>query len=247
MYQPIYSVQPFGTVPSNLLEQLIHFYCPTAATILDATVNKGRIWGSSPNIKYIGMDIAETVRPDVVADNTKMPFADDTFDVIVYDPPHTGDQGKTKVGFGERYGVSVPTNKEGNLFHTYPPFLIEASRVLKPDGLLLVKLADCTHRATFHFATAQFWLDARATFKLQGLHILPRKNVIIDTKWKRAHHPRQNHCTWMAFTKSRVRTVEACQCAIVLSSARVINVDSERRYEEFRERMLALAATELAA
>ena len=43
------------------------------------------------------------------------------------------------------------------------------------------------------------------------------------------------------------RTVEACQCAIALSSARIINVDSELRYEEFRERMLVLAATELAA
>jgi DNA modification methylase len=45
------------------------------------------------------------------------------------------------------------------------------------------------------------------------------------------------------------RTVEGCQCAITLSPARIINVDSERerRYEEFRERMLALAGTELAA
>ena len=42
-------------------------------------------------------------------------------------------------------------------------------------------------------------------------------------------------------------TVEACQCAIAISSARIINVDSECRYDEFRERMLALAATELAA
>jgi DNA modification methylase len=41
-------------------------------------------------------------------------------------------------------------------------------------------------------------------------------------------------------------TVEASQCAIALSSARFIDLDSER-YEEFRERMLALAATELAA
>jgi len=85
--------------------------------------------------------------------------------------------------------------------------------------------------------------------KSDGL-LLVRKSVIIDPKWKRAYHPRQNHCTWMAFTKrTGVRTVEARQCAIALSRARIINVDSERerRYEEFRERMLALAATELAA
>jgi hypothetical protein len=38
-------------------------------------------------------------------------------------------------------------------------------------------------------------------FELQGNHILPRKSVIIDPKWKKASHPRQNHSTWMAFKK----------------------------------------------
>ena len=41
----------------------------------------------------------------------------------------------------------------------------------------------------------------------------------------------------------------SCQCAIAVKAVNIINVESERerRYEEFRERMLALAATELAA
>jgi DNA methylase len=40
-----------------------------------------------------------------------------------------------------------------------------------------------------------------------------------------------------------------CKCVIAVNSAKIISVDSERerRYEEFRERMLTLAATELAA
>jgi DNA modification methylase len=41
----------------------------------------------------------------------------------------------------------------------------------------------------------------------------------------------------------------SCQCAIAVKAVNIINVESERerRYEEFRERMLALAATKLAA
>ena len=43
------------------------------------------------------------------------------------------------------------------------------------------------------------------------------------------------------------RTVEAsCHCAIAVDAEKV-NSERERRYEQFRERMLALAATELAA
>lgn len=44
------------------------------------------------------------------------------------------------------------------------------------------------------------------------------------------------------------RTVESsCDCVIGVNGTNVVNVDAELRYVEFRERMLALAATELAA
>lgn len=45
------------------------------------------------------------------------------------------------------------------------------------------------------------------------------------------------------------QSIEVCHCAIAISATRCINVDSERgrHYEDFREQMLALAATELAA
>lgn len=199
MYRPLYSVQDFGKVPSELLNELIDFYCKTAEPkILDTTVNHGRIWGKSKR-EYTGLDIDPSVDPDVVADNTAMPFLESSWDILIYDPPHTTEQGKSTIGFAEKYGTGVTG---ANLFHTYPPFLREARRVLRPKGLLLVKLADCTHHAKFQFATAEFWGAANEVgFELQGLHILPRKNVIIDPKWKNATHPRQNHCTWMAFKK----------------------------------------------
>jgi hypothetical protein len=146
------------------------------------------------------MDIAKRVKPDVVGDHTNMPFPCGHWDVVVYDPPHTGDQGKT--AFAEMYGTGVVT-KGGNLVHTYPAFLNEARRVIRPNGLLLVKLADCTHGGKFHFSTAEFYLAAKEYgFRLQGYHILPRKGVIVDPKWKKASHPRQNHSMWLAFKKA---------------------------------------------
>ena len=146
------------------------------------------------------MDIDPSVLPDVVGDNTAMPFANGSWDIVMYDPPHTGEQGKSR--FAAVYGTGVAVGKTGGLAHTYPPFLSEAQRVLRSEGLLLVKLADCTHRNKFQFATAEFWYAAKEfRFELQGYHNLPRKSVIIDPKWKKASHPRQNHCTWMAFKK----------------------------------------------
>jgi hypothetical protein len=202
-YRVFHSVQPFEVVPWLFLDRLIAFYCDlTEPRILDATVNQGRIWGRGKSrYRHTGMDIDPSVHPDVAGDNTAMPFADGSWDVIVYDPPHTGEQGKSQ--FAAVYGTGVATASNGGLAHTYPAFLGEARRVLPPEGLLLVKLADCTHRNKFHFATAEFYVAAKECgFELQGYHMLPRKSVIIDPKWKKASHPRQNHSTWMAFRKT---------------------------------------------
>lgn len=196
------SFQPIGTVPWVFLDALIQCYCELAEPlILDATVNKGRIWGRGKSrYKYIGMDIDPTVKSHVVGDNTNMPFGDATFDIVVYDPPHVPNQGKSM--FARPYGTAIKSGPRGSLSHTYGPFLIEAARVLKPDGFLLVKLMDYTHCGKFHFATAEFALQARgAGFELHQYYILPRKSVIIDPKWKKAHHPRQNHSTWMVFKR----------------------------------------------
>jgi len=145
-YEPIPSV--WEGEDSALLERMLDFYPrETPQKILDATVNGGRFWRGSQR-QVVGLDIDRKHRPNLVADNVAMPFGNGSFGVIVYDPPHIPNQGRdNKKDFGQRFGLVVRSPKENQytFTHTFPPFLREAYRVLKEEGMLFAKITDYVH------------------------------------------------------------------------------------------------------
>jgi hypothetical protein len=112
--EPLFRTSQYLPLPSvwegedsELLERLLDFYPrKKPEKILDATVNGGRFWRRG-NRPVVGIDIEPTHRPMIVADNTHMPYRDNSFDVVVYDPPHIPNQGKDKTkDFNTRFGLS---------------------------------------------------------------------------------------------------------------------------------------------
>jgi SAM-dependent methyltransferase len=173
--------------------------------ILDATVNRGRFWQGSRR-RVIGMDIEPKFYPDVVADNRQMPFADRCFDVVVYDPPHVPNQGKDRrKDFNTRFGLVLksPAANGYNFTHLYPPSVREAYRVLKPEGILLCKIADYIHGHRFQWAHVELLKAAEAIgFTACDCIVKVRQGPIIDPRWNTAHHARRQHCYWLVFRKS---------------------------------------------
>ncbi len=93
-YAPLPSV--WEGEDAELLEHLLRFYPRTTPKrILDATVNGGRFWRGSKR-RVVGLDIERSHNPAVVAENTRMPFHDRSFDGVVYDRPHIPNQGRDK-------------------------------------------------------------------------------------------------------------------------------------------------------
>jgi SAM-dependent methyltransferase len=203
-YKPLTSTWE-GT-DAALLELMLDFY-PQARPrlILDATVNAGRFWARTDR-EVIGLDINAKLRPDVVADNRRQPFGDRSFDVVVYDPPHIPNQGSDKSkDFNTRFGLVLKSAAENryNFTHLYPPFLREAFRVLRSDGVLFCKIADYIHNHRFqwaHIAVVQAAVEAG--FCACDCIVKVRKGPIRDPRWKRAHHARRQHCYWLVFRKS---------------------------------------------
>lgn len=91
------------------------------------------------------------VKPDVQADFADMPYADNTFSLVVFDPPHLVRNRGKQSKFADMYGClsekTAPTGwqhiKYGELYSDWRDQLAkgfsECFRVLKPGGFLIFK------------------------------------------------------------------------------------------------------------
>lgn len=200
-YQPLSSV--WEGSDSDLLERMFEFYASIAVEpILDATYNAGRFWkGSSRSV--VSMDIDPRHNPMIVGDNRRMEgVQSESFGVVVYDPPHVGPQGRDKSckRFDVDFGATMPCGAGENwtLSYLYPPFLEQAKRVLKPNGLLLAKITDMVNNHRSKWPHCDFMRMAdEAGFTVCDLIVKVRAGPMVSDRWKTAHHARKRHCFWI--------------------------------------------------
>ena len=67
------------------------------------------------------MDVNESLEPDLIADAHALPFPDNTFDLVIVDPPYSDDLSKKIYGTGKL---------------KYYTYVNEAVRVCKPGGFI---------------------------------------------------------------------------------------------------------------
>lgn len=189
----------------ELLDAMLSFYpAIDPLPILDATYNTGRIWhGSQWAEGVVSMDIDPQHSPQIVADNREMHGVHSCqFGVVVYDPPHVGPQGRDKSvkRFDADFGATMACGKEHDwtLSYLYPPFLKQAQRVLRPEGLLLAKITDMVNSHRSRWAHVDFIRMAEeAGFTVCDLIVKVRSGPMLSSKWKVAHHARKRHCFWI--------------------------------------------------
>lgn len=113
--------------------------------ILDACCGSRMFWFDKQNPLVIFMDNRKyyeelttghvvNVNPDVLADFRNMPFEDEEFDLVVFDPPHLIQAGE-KSWLRKKYGLLDKENWKNDLSKGFE----ECMRVLKPNGTLIFK------------------------------------------------------------------------------------------------------------
>ena len=112
--------------------------------ILDCTCGSRMMWFDRNNPLVVFADNREesdilcdgrelVVKPDVISDFTQMPFDDNSFKLVVFDPPHLKKLGKN-TWMAKKYGVLMPT-WETDIKAGFD----ECMRVLEPYGVLIFK------------------------------------------------------------------------------------------------------------
>ena len=174
------------TSTAELVTELLQLFAPSAETILDATYGSGLFWrrGNVPSSWahcVVGLDRNPVRARNVAGDYTALPFRDEAFDVVCFDPPHLCDGGAASI-MRDRYGTF---GSEHELKQSIRQGLRECSRVAR--SLVIAKLANYVH------AQRPFRLTRWAEDELGDAFeiILERRSPTgTDPKWGAQRTPR---------------------------------------------------------
>lgn len=201
---------------SEVFKQLLLFYKPPPARIIDVTCGYKHFWDFLKS--YIGTNTLDGTSCYTVIFSDKRPIGDlqedyrviadkhpefnHSFDVIVFDPPYVPLTLKVNgiekwIGEEERYAMNH-TQEELLTKSDLRKFTVQAFQILKPDGVVIVKLQDTVN--WWHF---KFW-EVIYPFELEALYIHNlEQNWAENVEVKNAKKPIPLHAYWFILKKPR--------------------------------------------
>jgi hypothetical protein len=196
----------------DVIPLLLAMHAPSEPRIVDVTYNRGVMWkgtGVTPHRS----DVSQEMSPDAetIADCRSLPFADNSYDVIAFDPPHlpaaaasVGSSGIERAQYG--LDASGDYRQGDNINPLFVDFLTEARRVLTPEGIVIAKIADLVHNHRYQWQHVAFINAAEAlgmTVCDTVIKVDPAAGNLKSSKWQRAHHFRRGHCYWLVVRMGR--------------------------------------------
>lgn len=165
-------------------------YVSSDDVVFDATYGRGVWWRLfKPSVLYAG-----------VSDFRHLPAADNTYDVVAFDPPYrlngTPDRGDEDL----RYGIEVPTRWQDRM-SLMADGLAECIRVTKVGGRVLMKCQDQVCSGKVRWQTDVSTLQARGwgCEKLDMLHLV--RPMRPQPPGRDQVHARRNYSTLLVFRK----------------------------------------------
>ena len=199
-------------VNEEVFPRVLQLHVPAGSVVADVTYGKGVFWKQVSKGKYKlkVSDIATGI------DCRDLPYDLESIDCVVLDPPYMEGfyrrESSHKAGSGTysafREHYSNGTEKPGRakwqdaVLQFYIEAGIEAHRVLKEKGVLIVKCQDAVSANRQHLVHIQITNAYEDMgFYLKDLFVVVRKNKPAVSRIKRQVHARKNHSYFLVFIK----------------------------------------------
>jgi hypothetical protein len=216
---------------AELFPRILALHVPEGALVADVTFGKGVFWKAVPPGRYrlLASDLsprkagrrapgAVEVRGGV--DCRSLPYADGALDAVVLDPPymeglhrratdHLAGSG-SHAAFRESYSAGLPTTGgpkwHGAVVRLYCEAGREAYRVLRRDGVLVVKCQDEVSANTQRLTHVEVITAYESLgFYTKDLFVVVRAGRPGVSRLKRQEHARKAHSYFLVFQKRRAR------------------------------------------
>jgi 16S rRNA G966 N2-methylase RsmD len=111
----------------------------------------------------IRVDICEEAKPEIVGDAHNLPLPDNTFDLVILDPPYNEDYAKRLYGTGKL---------------KWKKYTAEAVRVCKEKGIVVVYHMLATPAIPNTVLVKRIFLETRVWHKLRCVHIHQKRSEL---------------------------------------------------------------------
>ncbi len=197
---------------ADVFPQILRLHVPEGSIVADVTYGKGVFWR---NVEPGLYDLRATDIADGV-DCRALPYADGEIDCAVLDPPYMEgfyrNQQSQKAGggayaaFREHYanGDEMPRSGKWHaaVRELYRDAGAEARRVLRTDGILIVKCQDEVSANRQWLTHVEIINDYAAMgFYAKDLFVVVRANKPGVSRLKKQVHARKNHSYFLVFVK----------------------------------------------
>lgn len=204
----LFGEMPIRTVSfdeQEIITNIINLYLDKDSFDLDPTYSKGVFWRGlkQPKFKY---DVDPQIEGVLLSDCRSLPISNAELSSIMFDPPFivgiNSDDTKTGI-INKRFSAFRDV---AELWQFYKDSLAEFYRILKANGVLVIKCQDTVSSGKQYLSHIYLVNEAvKLGFYARDLFVYVVKDRIIDPKHKNQQHARKFHSYYLVFEKKKVK------------------------------------------
>ncbi len=197
---------------SEVFPSILKLHVPKGSIIADVTFGKGVFW------KNVNLKDYQLLPSDIKTgiDCRNLPYGDNQIDCVVLDPPYMEGLYRSDDSFagnGTHYSFrdhysngdrpeNITAKWHDAVLEFYVRASIEAYRVLKNEGTLIVKCQDEVSAGVQRLTHVEIIMNLlHLGFYAKDIFVLLRRNRPVVTRVKQQLHARKNHSYFIVFKK----------------------------------------------